>query len=78
MTFEVERQICEAPDVCIIVQWDEQADRAQIVRFETESGEVIAYPGQDEFRAICNEHFDEIAAVLTECSRQAKEALGFS
>lgn len=70
---EIERQLQEAPDVCIICQYHEQERRVHIARFENESGEVIAYPGQDEFRRIMDENREEVAAAVSDCYEEAKK-----
>lgn len=70
---EIERQLTEAPDVCVICQYHQQEKRVHIARFENESGEVIAYPGQDEFRRIMAENFEEVAAVVSDCYEEARK-----
>lgn len=72
---ETERQITEAPDVCVICQYSEAENRVHIARFENESGEVIAYPGQDEFRRILAENFEEVAAAVSDCYEEGEKAL---
>ena len=71
--FEIERQICEAPDICVIIQYSTHEKRAHIARFENESGEILAYPGQDEFRRIMAENWDEVAAAVSDCYEEAKK-----
>lgn len=70
---EIERQLVEAPDICVICQYSEQEKRVHIARFENESGEVIAYPGQDEFRRIMAENWDEVAAAVSDCYEEAQK-----
>lgn len=64
---EIERQISEAPAICVIVQWDVSANRPRIARFEDENGETIAYPGQDEFRRICDKYFRAVKSAVADC-----------
>ena len=73
--FEIERQICEAPDICVIVQYSTHEKRAHIARFENEDGETIAHPGQDEFRRILAENFEEVAGAVSDCYEEAEKAL---
>lgn len=70
---EIERQILEAPDICVICQYHEAENRVHIARFEDESGEVIAYPGQDEFRRILAENFEEVAGAVSDCYEEARK-----
>lgn len=69
---EIERQVSEAPAICVIVQWDVSAQRPHIARFEDENGNVIAYPGQDEFRRIMAENFEAVAAAVQDCNDEAE------
>lgn len=70
---EIERQLKEAPDVCVICQYHEVENRVHIARFENEAGEVIAYPGQDEFRRIMSENFEEVAGAVQDCYEEARK-----
>ena len=72
---EIERQIREAPDICVICQYSEAEKRVHIARFENEDGETIAYPGQDEFRRIMAENWDEVAAAVSDCYEEGERAL---
>ena len=69
---EIERQVSEAPAICVIVQWDVSAQRPHIARFEDENGKTIAYPGQDEFRRIVAANFEVVAAAVQDCNDEAK------
>jgi len=71
---EIERQITEAPSVCVICQYHAQERRVHIARFENEDGETIAYPGQDEFRRIMAENWEEVAAAVDDCYEEARKA----
>ena len=70
---EIERQVSEAPAICVIVQWDESAQRPHIARFEDENGGTIAYPGQDEFMRLLAENFEEVAAAVQDCYDEAEK-----
>ena len=70
---EIERQVREAPAICVIVQWDVSAQRPHIARFEDENGETIAYPGQDEFRRIVAANFEAVAAAVQDCYDEAEK-----
>ncbi|MBK7337795.1 MAG: hypothetical protein IPJ00_17285 [Saprospirales bacterium] len=74
--FEIERQVREAPDICVICQYVEADKRVHIARFENESGEVLAYPWQAEFRRILAENFKEVAGAVSDCYEEAEKALG--
>lgn len=69
---EIERQVREAPDICVICQYDEAEKRVHIARFENESREVLAYPWQAEFRRIMAENFEEVAGAVSDCYEEAK------
>lgn len=71
---EIERQVREAPPVCVICQYDEGSKRVHIAQFEDESGKVLAYPGQDEFRRLLAENFEEVAGAVSDCYEEAKDA----
>ncbi len=71
---EIERQVREAPDICVICQYDEAEKRVHIARFENESGEVLAYPWQAEFRRILAENFEEVAGAVSDCYEEAEKA----
>ena len=70
---EIERQVREAPAVCAICKYDELSKRAHIAQFEDESGKVLAYPGQDEFRRLLAENFEEVAAAVQDCYDEAEK-----
>lgn len=72
---EIERQVREAPDVYVICQYHEAENRVHIARFENESAEVIAWPGQGEFRRILMENFEEVAGAVSDCYEEARKAL---
>ena len=72
---EIERQVREAPAVCVICQYDEGSKRVHIAQFENESGKVLAYPGQDEFRRLLSENFVAVAAAVQDCYDEAEKQL---
>lgn len=72
---EIERQILEAPDICVICQYVEAEKRVHIARFDNESGEALAYPWQAEFRRILAENFEEVAGAVSDCYEEAEKAL---
>lgn len=73
---EIERQVREAPDMCVICQYVEADKRVHIARFENESGEILAYPWQAEFRRILAENYAEVAGAVSDCYEEAEKALG--
>lgn len=70
---EIERQVREAPPICVICQYSEYIGRVHIAKFENEKGEVLAYPGQDEFRRLMAENFEEVAAAVADCYQEAEK-----
>ena len=71
---EIERQVREAPDICVICQYDEAEKRVRVARFENESGEGLAYPWQAEFRRIMAENFEEVAGAVSDCYEEGEKA----
>ena len=70
---EIERQVREAPAVCVICQYDELSKRVHIAQFEDESGKVLAYHGQDDFRRLLSENFEAVAAAVQDCYDEAEK-----
>ena len=59
---EFERQISEAPDICVIVVLAPDGS-AQVDRFEDEQGMVYVF-GEQKFSDVMHEYEDEISAAI--------------
>lgn len=59
---EFERQISEAPDICVIIVLAPDGS-AKVDRFEDEQGMVYVF-GEEEFSKVMHKHEDEINAAI--------------
>lgn len=69
---EIERQLSEAPDVCVIVKGNPVTMETWVERFEDERGQIIAERGQEEYRKLRLQYRAEIAAIREDLFEEMK------
>ena len=72
---EIERQLSEAPDICVVIRGNPVTMETWVERFKDEQGNILAERGQEEFRELRLKYRNEITAVRDDLVEEMRGAI---